>query len=49
MGIVRKSQKVSALNLDPKGIKKGVSCDPGLKDPPPTVIGLNKIDTLKKS
>ena len=29
MGIFRKSQKVSALNLDPKGVKKGAPCDAG--------------------
>ena len=41
MGIVRKSQKGWALNLDPKGVKKGAPCDPGPKDPPRTLIGLN--------
>ena len=34
MGIFRKSQKVSAFNFDPKGVKKGVPRDPGPKDPP---------------
>ena len=29
MGIFRKSKKVSAFNFDPKGVKKGVPCDPG--------------------
>ena len=34
-GIVRKSQKVSAFNFDPKRVKKGAPSDPGPKDPPP--------------
>ena len=34
MGIVRKSQKVSAFNFDSKGVKKGAPRDPGPKDPP---------------
>ena len=33
MGIFRKSQKVSARHLDPKGVKKGVLSDPGPEDP----------------
>ena len=35
MGIFTKSQKVSALNFDPKGVKKGEPYNPGPKDPPP--------------
>ena len=30
IGIVRNCPKVSALNFDPKGVKKGVKGDPGL-------------------
>ena len=41
MGICRKSQKVSAHNFDPKGVKKGGPSNPGPEDPPPTLIGLN--------
>ena len=39
MGIVGKSQKVWALNLDSNGVKKGGTCHPIPKDPP-TLIGL---------
>ena len=34
MGIFRKSQKVSAHHLGPKGVLKGVLNDPGPEDPP---------------
>ena len=47
MGILyRKSQKVSAHNLDHKGVEKGVLSDPGPEDPPPTLIGLRLDLTL---
>ena len=42
MGILRKSQKVSAHNLDPKGVEKGVLSDLGPEDPLPTLRGLNR-------
>jgi hypothetical protein len=42
MGIFRKSQKVSSFNFDPKGVEKGLLCDPGPEDPPTTLTGLRK-------
>ena len=45
MGIVRKSKKVSALNFDPKGVKKGAPCDPGPKDPPPNPNRVNRVNS----
>ena len=41
MGIFRKSQKVSARNFEPKGVKKGGPSDLGPEDQPPTLIGLS--------